>query len=171
MGQNAVLSLSVAACFVVLTACGSGHYVQRGADLYGEGRFVEADEVFARSEPRIAHAALEQRAAYAAYRGATFVALGDLPHAQHWLTVATEIERARPGTLRSEERAFLDGAWRAYSNRLPPAPPAPPAPAAGSTALASSSQGPPPTVEPTPASTPAQRREPAPASVPQSLPQ
>ncbi|HKO46251.1 MAG TPA: hypothetical protein VJV79_00925 [Polyangiaceae bacterium] len=169
MGQNAVLSLSVAACFVGLTACGSGHYVQRGADLYGEGRFVEADEVFARSEPRVAQAALEQRAAYAAYRGATFVALGDLPHAQHWLTVATEIERARPGTLRSEERAFLDGAWRAYSNRLPAAPPAP---AAGSTALASSSQGPPPTVEPAPAANaPVQPRALVPASVPQSLPQ
>ncbi len=69
MGRNAVLALSVSACFVVLTACGSSHYVQRGADLYGEGRYVEADEVFARSEPRVAHAALEQRAAYAAYRG------------------------------------------------------------------------------------------------------
>src|SRR3954447_16712050 len=106
MGQNAVLGASFAACFMLLTACGSAHYVQRGADLYGEGRYVEADEVFARSEPRVAHAALEQRAAYAAYRGATFVALGDLPHAQHWLGMATEIERTRPGTLASEERAF-----------------------------------------------------------------
>src|SRR6187551_3338996 len=111
MGQNAVLGASFAACFMVLTACGSSHYVQRGADLYGEGRYVEADEVFARSEPRVADAALEQRAAYAAYRGATFVALGDLPHAQHWLALATEIERAHPGTLPAEERSFLDGAW------------------------------------------------------------
>src|SRR3954467_14284524 len=118
MLKNAVLSASFAA-FMLLTACGSSHYVQRGADLYGEGRFVEADEVFARSEPRVAQAALEQRAAYAAYRGATFVALGDLPHAHHGLTTATEIERASPGTLRAEERAFLDGAWRAYANRLP----------------------------------------------------
>src|SRR6187402_2555760 len=133
MGRNAKLRMSLMASFVLLSACGSAHYIQRGADLYGEGRYVEADEVFARSEPRIAQAALEQRAAYAAYRGATFVALGDLPHAHHWLTVATEIERTRPGSLRTEERAFLDGAWRAYSNRLPPAP----APAAGSTALAS----------------------------------
>src|SRR6478609_9214981 len=120
MGQNAVL----AACFMALTACGSSHYIQRGADLYGEGRYVEADEVFERSEPRIARAALEQRAAYAAYRGATFVALGDLPHAQYWLSVASEIERSRPGTLRAEERAFLDGAWRAYANRVSPTPPA-----------------------------------------------
>src|SRR4051812_22492218 len=120
MGQHAVLGASLAACCLMLSACGSGHYIQRGADLYGEGRYVEADEVFARSEPRVARAALEQRAAYAAYRGATFVALGDLPHAQHWLSVATEIERTSPGTLRAEERAFLDGAWRAYANRVPP---------------------------------------------------
>src|SRR6187397_2281323 len=118
MGRNAMLRMSLWACFVLLTACGSGHYIQRGADLYGEGRYVEADEVFARSEPRVADAALEQRAAYAAYRGATFVALGDLPHAQHWLALASEIERSRPGTLRAEERAFLEGAWRAYANRL-----------------------------------------------------
>jgi hypothetical protein len=166
MGQNAVLSLSVAACFVALTACGSGHYVQRGADLYGEGRYVEADEVFARSEPRVARAALEQRAAYAAYRGATFVALGDLPHAQHWLTIATEIERTRPGTLQAEERAFLDGAWRAYANRVPSAPPAT---GPVNTAIASSSQSPSPTIETVPASTPVQQRALAP--LPQSVPQ
>src|SRR6187402_1572134 len=108
MGRNAKLRMSLMASFVLLSACGSAHYIQRGADLYGEGRYVEADEVFARSEPRVAHAALEQRATYAAYRGATFVALGDLPHAQHWLSMATEIERANPGTLRAEERTFLE---------------------------------------------------------------
>src|SRR4051812_29625949 len=151
MGQNAVLGASLTACFVLLTGCGSSHYIQRGADLYGEGRYVEADEVFARSEPRVARAALEQRAAYAAYRGATFVALGDLPHAQHWLSVATEIERSRPGTLRAEERMFLDGAWRAYANRMPPTPPT------ANTAIASSSQVPAPSTATVPSSTPVQQ--------------
>src|SRR5882724_12459736 len=121
MGTRFVLSASVT-CLSLLAACGAGHFVQRGADLYGEGRYVEADEVFERSEPRIARAPLAERAAYAAYRGATFVALGDLVHAQHWLTVASDIERARPGTMRSEERAFLDGAWQALSHRLSQAP-------------------------------------------------
>jgi hypothetical protein len=167
MGQNAVLGASLTACFVLLTGCGSSHYIQRGADLYGEGRYVEADEVFARSEPRVARAALEQRAAYAAYRGATFVALGDLPHAQHWLSLATEIERARPGTLRSEERTFLEGAWRAYANRVPPAPPALPS----NTAVASTSQVPTPSVVIAPASAPSQQRALVPGSVPQSVPQ
>jgi hypothetical protein len=166
MLKNAVLGASLTACFVLLTACGSGHYVQRGADLYGEGRYVEADEVFARSEPRVAHAALEQRAAYAAYRGATFVALGDLPHAQHWLSMATEIERTRPGTLATEERAFLEGAWRAYANRLPPAPAAPPP---ASTAIASSSQVPSPSAATVTPSVPVPQRALAP--VPQSVPQ
>jgi hypothetical protein len=152
MGRNAVLGASVTACFVLLTGCGTNHYVQRGADLYGEGRFVEADEVFERSEPRLAQAPLEQRAAYAAYRGATFIALGDLTHAQHWLNLASDIERAHPGTLHSDERAFLDSAWRALSNRLPPTPPP------ATTAIASSSQVPSPTVQSVPPTAPVQQR-------------
>jgi hypothetical protein len=145
MGPRVVRVLSVSACVALLEACGANHFVQRGADLYGEGRFVEADEVFERSEPRVARAPLDERAAYAAYRGATFVALGDLVHAQHWLTVASDIERARPGTMRAEERAFLDGAWQALSHRLSQTPPAP-----VTTAIASSSQAPSPSVEMTP---------------------
>jgi len=164
MRQNTLFAASVAVCFVVLTACGSSHYVQRGADLYGEGRYVEADEVFARSEPRMARAALEQRAAYAAYRGATFVALGDLRHAQHWLTMASQIERAHPGTLPAEERALLDGAWKAYAHRLPAAPPP------ATTALASSTQVPSPNVEPLPPGAAVNQNALAP-SLPQSIPQ
>jgi len=152
MARNAVLGASVAACVLALSGCGANRYVQRGADLYGEGRYVEADEVFERSEPRIARAPLEQRAAYAAYRGATFVALGDLAHAHRWLSLASNIERARPGTLRPEERAFLDGAWRALTNRLPPTPPP------VTTAIASSSQAPSPAVETVPPSAPVQQR-------------
>jgi hypothetical protein len=155
MVRNAVLGASVTACFTMLSACSANHYVQRGADLYGEGRYVEADEVFERSEPRVARAPLEQRAAYAAYRGATFVALGDLPHAHHWLSMASEIERARPGTLRTEERAFLDGAWRALANRLPQTPPTP---SPVTTAIASSSQVPSPNVEVAPPNVPVQQR-------------
>jgi hypothetical protein len=152
MLRNAVLGASVAACFTALTACSANHYVQRGADLYGEGRYVEADEVFERSEPRVARATLEQRAAYAAYRGATFVALGDLPHAHRWLSLASEIERTQPGTLRPAEKAFLDGAWRALTHRMPAAPPP------ATTAIASSSQPPSPSIEAVPSSVPAQQR-------------
>ena len=144
MARYALLAASVLLSGA-LSACGAGHYVQRGADLYGAGRYVEADEVFERSEPRVARAPLQERAAYAAYRGATFVALGDLRHAQRWLTIASELERTHPGTLRTEERQFLDGAWRALANRLPTTPPAP-----AGTAIASSSQAPSPRVDSAP---------------------
>lgn len=136
MVKRFAFAFGVAACSIALSACGAGHHVQRGADLYGEGRFVEADEVFARSEPRLAKASLPQQATYAAYRGATFIALGDLPHAQRWLSLASDIERRHPGSLSSDERKFLDGAWRALTNRMPPTPPP------VTTALASSSQVP-----------------------------
>ena len=152
MGRNAVLGASFTASLVLLTGCGTNHYVQRGAVLYSEGRFVEADEVFERSEPRLARAPLEQRAAYAAYRGATFIALGDLVHGQHWLSVASDIERSHPGTLHHEERAFLDGAWRALANRMPPTPPP------ATTAIASSSQVPSPSVQSEPPAAPVQQR-------------
>jgi len=154
MVRRAILIASLVLGAALSTACGAGHYVQRGADLYGEGRYVEAAEVFERSEPRLARAPLQERAAYAAYRGANFVALGDLRHADLWLSVASNIERKKPGTLRPEERAFLDGAWRALSNRTPPTPPAP-----ATTVIASSSQAPSPNVEVAPANAPI--REPA----------
>jgi hypothetical protein len=150
MTRNAVLGASVTAYFLALTACGANHYVRRGADLYGEGRYVEADEVFERSEPRVAQAPLPQQAAYATYRGATFLALGDLQRAQHWLGVASEIEHAQPGTLGVGERTFLDGAWRVLSNRLTPTPKV-------STAIASSTPAPSPTPTVAPASEPQQR--------------
>ncbi|MEP7051813.1 MAG: hypothetical protein ABJB12_15725 [Pseudomonadota bacterium] len=156
MVKRVVLAASLTACFAVLTACGASHFVQRGADLYGEGRYVEADEVFERSEPRVARAPLKERAAYATYRGATFVALGDLAHAQHWLTLASDIERAQPGTLGAEQHAFLDGAWQALSHRIAQTPPSP-----VTTAIASSLQAPAPSVDnvpPPPVDAATQRR-------------
>lgn len=156
MGRRVVLAASVA-LGSVLGGCGTGHFVQRGADLYGEGRYVEADEVFEHSEPRVARASVAERAAYSAYRGATFIALGDLRHAHYWLSVATELERSHPGALRKEERAFLDGAWRALENRLPTTPPAP-----ATTAIASSSQVPSPSAESVPADVPVVPKDPAP---------
>jgi hypothetical protein len=152
MGRNAVLGASVTACFIALSGCSANHYVKRGADLYSAGRFVEADEVFERSEPRLARAPLEQRAAYATYRGATFMALGDLRHAQHWLSMATQIEHEHPGTLPPSQRAFLDGAWRVLADRLPPTP------LPATTAIASSNQVPSPSVESVPPSPAVQQR-------------
>ena len=153
MVRRVVIACSLVLGVAISTACGAGHYVQRGADLYGEGRYVEAAEVFERSEPRLGRAPIRERAAYAAYRGANFVALGDLRHADLWLTVASAIERKKPGTLSGDERSFLDGAWRALNRRMPVTPPAP-----ATTVIASSSQPPSPSVEAIPATAPTEQR-------------
>ncbi len=133
------------------TACSANHFVQRGADLYGEGRYVEADEVFERSEPRIARAPLEARAAYAAYRGANFMALGDFEHAERWLSLASAIEHDQPGTLSRRERRFLENAWHGLHRHQTQTSPEPAATAIASTALApgQSSESEPPSVSPT----------------------
>jgi len=124
MARRARLVASVLLCGA-LSACGASHFVKRGADLYAERRYVEADEVFERSQPRIARASLTERATYATYRGATFLALGDLDRALHWLNVAAEIERARPGTLRENDARLLAGAGRALMDRTRAPLPAP----------------------------------------------
>jgi hypothetical protein len=132
-------ALSVSFAFgLTLAGCG-GSYIQRGAELYSDGRYVEAAEVFERTEGRLNAWASDDRAAYAAYRGATFVALGDLEHGKRWLSVAYDIERARPGSLNARQHRFLESAWSSLERQLRSTPP--PAPAAD-TALASSGQAP-----------------------------
>jgi hypothetical protein len=106
MRRCAVLAVSVLCS--ALVACGAGHYVQRGADLYGQGRYVEADEVFERSQARLARAGV------------------------------SELERSHPGALARDEREFLDGAWRAFESRLPATPPAPAGTAVASSSQAPS---------------------------------
>src|SRR5262245_9468496 len=88
-----------------VAACG-GYYVTRGADLYADGRYVEAAEVFERTEYRLVNSSPEQRAQYAVFRGATLLALGDLTQSHRWLAFAYDIERSQPGTLDERQRAF-----------------------------------------------------------------
>ena len=65
---------------VSATACG-GHYVSRGSALYDEARYVEAAEVFERTEDRLVSSSNAERARFGLYRGATFLKLGDTAHA------------------------------------------------------------------------------------------
>jgi len=121
-----------------LSGCG-GHYVNRGADLFADGRYVEAAEVFERTQHRLPKSDADEQARYGLYRGATLFLLGDFAHAQQWLAYAYEVERKSPGALDREDRAFLDRVWSALEARyrgLPPsntgtavaaAPPPPPA--------------------------------------------
>jgi hypothetical protein len=120
----------------LLAGCG-GHYVNRGADLFSDGRYVEAAEVFERTQDRLGSSDAGEQARYGLYRGATLFVLGDFAHAQPWLAYAYEVERVNPGALASEDRAFLDRVWIALEARyrglpqntgtavaaVPPAPP------------------------------------------------
>jgi tetratricopeptide (TPR) repeat protein len=122
----------IAAVAVGATACSS--YVKRGSALYAEGRYVEAAEVFERTEHRLRDSSPRECAEYGLYRGLTLLVLGDLRNAHRWLTYAYQVERVCPGSLRGNGRALLDRAWYELGKLMrPPAQPAQP-----DTALAAS---------------------------------
>jgi|SRR5690554_4759663 len=81
----------------VVLACG-GH-VSRGHSLYAEGYYVEAAEVFERSEARLSSWPPRERAAYGLYRGMTLLELGDLQGAARWLAYARWVADENPGAL------------------------------------------------------------------------
>ncbi len=130
---------------VTLPACTS--YVKRGSTLYSDGRYVEAAEVFERTENRLTDAEPRERAEYGVYRGMTLLVLGDLRGAERWLAYAYEIERGAPGSLRADRRALLDRGWFELGQRMRAEPPATTEPAG--TAIAAS-QPPPPVAPPPP---------------------
>ena len=68
--------------------------VQRGAELYVEQRYIDADQVFEQSEPQLTSYALDERAQYGLYRGATLLALGDHERARRWLAYGVRFDQA-----------------------------------------------------------------------------
>jgi hypothetical protein len=113
-----------AAAFVALTlsACGV-HYVSRGADLYGDGRYVEAEEVFERTEERLASSSASERARFGLYRGATFLKLGDAVHAARWLGYARSVLTSDPSALGEDETALLEASLKTLASaKAPPEP-------------------------------------------------
>ncbi|MBK7582562.1 MAG: hypothetical protein IPI67_20485 [Myxococcales bacterium] len=111
-----VLPILTLALGVTLAGC-EGH-VRRGTTLYADGRYVEAAEVFERTEYRLTQFTPRERAEYGVYRGMTLLVLGDLAHARRWLTYAYEVEKVAPGALRSDRRALLDRGWFELGQRL-----------------------------------------------------
>ncbi len=93
--------------FVVVTAGGCGTSAQRGAALYGDGRYIEAAEVFERTEARLPRCDGDERAEYGLYRGLTFLRLDDVNSARQWLSYAASVERREPGSLSDDERRAL----------------------------------------------------------------
>lgn len=89
-----------------LAGC-ANRYVTRGADLYADGHYIEAAEVFERTESRLPQASSGDRARYGLYRGATLLALGDTLRAGNWLSYTLEIVRNDPSALSDEESTML----------------------------------------------------------------
>ena len=105
---GALIALAMAAC---------SPYVERGEALYAEGRFVEAAEVFERTEARLAESSERTRAEYGLYRGLTFLQLDDLRGARQWLAYAHRLGETRPGLIEDGERRLLDRAWSELERR------------------------------------------------------
>lgn len=114
---------------LVLAVSGVGcaaHFVSRGADLYAGGRYIEAAEVFERTETRLPNSSAADRARYGLYRGATLLALGDGSRAETWLTYCSQVLEAEPGALSDEEHTMLSRALRVAATRRTTTPALPP---------------------------------------------
>jgi hypothetical protein len=117
---------------VLLTGCTS--HVTHAKNLYADGRYIEAAEVFERTEYRVGELSPSDRAGYGLYRGLTLLALGDIRHAHRWLSFAYEVERSHPGALGSNRHDVLERAWTEVLNKSQ----TPPAPTPSNTAVAAS---------------------------------
>lgn len=100
-----------------LTAGCATHYVTRGVDLYASGHYIEAAEVFERTEPRLSKSTQADCARYGLYRGATLLALGDTARANAWLGYAKAIADARDDSLTAEDRDMLNRALTLIASR------------------------------------------------------
>ena len=87
--------------------------MSRGADFYQQGQYIDADQLFEHSEPTLLGLAPTERARYAVYRGATYLALGDQTQARRWLGYGAEVASTPSAQLSSEERQLLDTSLRA----------------------------------------------------------
>jgi tetratricopeptide (TPR) repeat protein len=123
--------LLVLAALLAQSACATSA-LHRGAELYVEGRYIDADQVFEQTEPQLADYAAEERAHYGLYRGATLAALGDHQRARRWLAYGVRFDRAG---YSSGERALLERSLRDVSSVSGPSDDTP---GVGSSGLAAS---------------------------------
>jgi Flp pilus assembly protein TadD len=120
LSRSAFTLLAVA---LLLSAAGcAARYVSHGTDLYDDGHYVEAAEVFERTEARLAQSSSSERARFGLYRGATFLKLGDVEHAARWLGYARSIVKSDPDALSNDDTALLGASLKALGNAKP-APP------------------------------------------------
>ena len=111
--------IPLAALLLLTAACG-GNYVSRGSDLYSEGRFIEAAEVFERTEARLESSSSSEQARFGLYRGATFLKLGDLQHASRWLGYARTVLKRNPEALSQNDAELLTVTLKELASANPP---------------------------------------------------
>jgi hypothetical protein len=118
-----------------LSAC-TNHYVTRGAELYASGFYIEAAEVFERTERRLDESSPSDQAQYGLYRGATLLALGDSRRARRWLGYSERLLHTDRALLSAEERDMLQRALGILASQTPSV--TPPARGHSGTAMAES---------------------------------
>lgn len=104
-----------ASLLLLANGCAS-HFVARGSELYDQGHYVEAAEMFERTESRLRSSSNGERARFGLYRGATFLKLGDVEHAARWLGYARSVQKSDGSALDSEESALLDASLKALGH-------------------------------------------------------
>src|SRR6185503_15830349 len=119
--RASVLTLAASVLLALGSGCG-GHFVSRGADLYEDGKYVEAAEVFERTEERLRQSPSDERARFGLYRGATYLKLGDAVHAARWLGYARSVVQADPSALDSGELTMLETSLKALASAKPALP-------------------------------------------------
>jgi len=115
-------AFTLLACALGLTSACGAHYVTHGTELYDDGHYVEAAEVFEKTEQRLASSSSSERARFGLYRGATFLKLGDVQRAARWLGYARGIVNSDPDALDRDETALLGASLKALGSAGPSAP-------------------------------------------------
>lgn len=100
-------ALALGTIAFVSSVLGCTHYVDRGSDLYYQGRYIEAAHVLEKTEPRLTGASHVEQATYGLYRGATLLRLGDLEGADRWLGYCQTVTARHPDVLRKDEQELL----------------------------------------------------------------
>jgi len=95
-----------AVAYSTLAAC-TASALNRGADFYRQGRYIDADQLFEHNEPALLGLEPAERARYALYRGANYLALGDQLLARRWLGYGAELASAPPAQLSAQEQQLL----------------------------------------------------------------
>jgi hypothetical protein len=113
------------ACLLLFNCAGST--LNRGADFYAQGRYIDAAQIFEHSEGELVGYDGAERAHYGLYRGATLLALGDVDDAQHWLSYGESF--ASVALSAAERRALIHTLLSTH--RAVPGSPAIPAVTAG----------------------------------------